>query len=331
MTEAPVAARPEPALPSPAAGPNIALGRFALPGLARLNSADRLRAAALLLERELGVDPKRVRLAVEPIQGAAHDSKPPAEECLIAWTLDSSEPSATRLLGLATGDTIYWFGAPEGWAVGPGGLADCLSPASEDQPGLPVALGMLLAASPGARTLALVEPAASIRGNTAVQTVWAAASGLDVRELSPEAVPWGAPVLLQPPPPPRIRPRWSALDRALAALAVATGLLCLTTLLRGLWLPDSSALARDAKAAEQREASAAARGSAAGLLLLRALHSAPSLADALLGGDYADGRWVLRVRADVPAEPVVRALTNNGLAVQWLVEGDELRLRIERP
>ncbi|MFN3629534.1 MAG: hypothetical protein ACK4XK_05650 [Casimicrobiaceae bacterium] len=323
---------PEASARRPVLPVGFGLIRTTIPGARKLDADDLIRAAALVLVRDFGVRPYELRVAVRLT--TAHQET--GDDCLIAWTEHAEaadRTEGTEWLTLADGETVYWFDAPGGFAIGPGGLAELVAVeprAPEARPdALPTALLMLIATSRGARELVLVSP--SRLPDTRQLALWEAASGLTVRSIAEGELPPSQPVALRPPPPPAPPRTWSPIDRALAAVFAATLVLFGASLVPAV--QTKSAL-RSANGSENPAAAADAvqnaPGSTAGLLLLRTLHAAPELATALTAAEYGDGRWVLMLRSGPPLARIERALALNGLAAQSLVQGEEVRLRVER-
>ncbi len=323
---------------APARRPALPVGfgliRTVIPGARGLDADDLARAAGLVLARDLGVTTRDLRLAVR--RAAAFQET--GDDCLIAWVEGSDMAEEidrtvdrtvdrTEWLTLADGGAVYWFDAPGGFAIGPGGLAELAAPGALLTDALPPALLMLIAASRGARELVLVSP--SQVPKAAQIALWEAASGLTVRTIAEADLPATQRVDLRPPPPPVPARGWSAIDRALAAVCAAALLLfgaSVLPVLQTVSTPRSPATANPPSAG----AVAVTSGSTAGLLLLRTLQAVPDLSDALVAADYADGRWVLTLRAGASLPGIERALGLNGLATQAVVQGEEVRLRVER-
>lgn len=316
---------------APARRPVLPVGfgliRTVIPGARGLDADDLARAAALVLARDLGVTTRDLGLAVR----RATAFQETGDDCLIAWVEGMGAADSldrTEWLTLADGEAVYWFDAPGGFAIGPGGLAELAAPGAALTDALPPALLMLVAASRGARELVLVSPAQA--PEAAQAALWEAASGLAVRSIAEADLPTSDPVALRPPPPPAPARGWSAIDRALAAVCAASLLLfgaSLLPLLQTLSPPQPPTTASNAGAGAMAPVTS---GSTAGLLLLRALQAAPELSNVLVSADYADGRWVLTLRSGASLGSIERALALNALASQAVAQGEDVRIRVER-
>ncbi len=318
---------PEATARRPALPVGFGLVRTVIPGARGLDADDLARAAGLALARDLGVTSRDVRLAAR----RATAFQETGDDCLIAWVEGAGTADAvdrTEWLTLADGEAVYWFDAPGGFAIGPGGLAELAPPGAALTDALPPALLMLIAASRGARELALVSPTQA--PEAAQIALWEAASGLAVRSISEADLPTTERVALRPPPPRRAARGWSTFDRALAAVCVASLVLfgaSLLPVLQTVSAPRSPATSNNAGAAAVAPVTS---GSTAGLLLMRTLQAAPEAANALTAAEYADGRWVLSLRAGASLSSIERALALNGLAAQAVTEGEAVRIRVER-
>jgi|GEM_PF-4323887 len=312
-----------PGASQPATPPGLALVRATIRGARALAEHDRLRAAALLLAREFAANPARLRLAVR--LATAHN--PSGDDCLIVWHPEDHAPPESDWPALADGDSVYWFDSPGGYAVGPGGTIELTAPTAARLPErLPAALLMLIAASPGVRRLRLLDAAHPPSAELIAH--WEAATGLAIETGTRAGLPALTPSRLQPVPPAPPPTHWEPIDRALVAIAVAASLAFLATAARAWLTLDTPAVASAPTSA------AAPGGSAAGLLLLRILHAAPSLAESTTAADYGDGRWVLTVKPAGDTRAVeadlLRRFASNGLSAQSITVGEELRVRLER-
>ena len=288
--------------------PELAVARLSIAGFAALDDSERMRAAALGLQRDLGLRADSLLLAAAP----APTRSTQGGEALVAWCLRRNESDGampvTDVFAAMQQPRLHWVDAPGGYLIGPMGAAT-VEPDAGTRDALPESLLTLLA-TPGSD--ALSECVLVQRDRAALDddrlALWSAASGIRFRDGAwPEsqAVALVAPVLAAPRQAP------AALDRALR-WALAFALVCVAlSAWRFASLPPVS---RGGSATAAQSAAVAA-----GPLLGRIQRVVPALFASLQGASYGGGAWVLTFAPGVDAESLrtaVALLETNGFAVQ---------------
>lgn len=286
--------------------PELGVARLSIAGFAALDDSERMRAAALGLQRDLGLRADSLLLAAAP----APTRSTQGGEALVAWCLRRNESDGaipvTDVFAAMQQPRLHWVDAPGGYLIGPMG-ATTVEPDAGTRDALPESLLTLLA-TPGSE--ALSECVLVQRDRDALDddrlALWSAASGIRFQDGAwPEsqAVALVAPVLAAPRQAP------AALDRALR-WALAFALVCVA--LSAWRFASLSPVAVGAT-------TGATQAAAAGPLLGRIQRVVPALFASLQGASYGGGAWVLTFAPGVDAESLrtaVALLETNGFAVQ---------------
>ena len=289
--------------------PELGVARVRIPGLSRLSTDEQLRAATLALNRDLGVNAAKLRLAVRSVTFSSED----------AWIAYTSEQAAangarsTQIFSALNAGKTYWVGAPGGYIVGAQGAAaveavDAV--AAAEGIGLPAIVAAMLSPSAGAASPAndcvLVDRDRE-RLSDHTLALWQAASGVAMIDGS---LPTGNDVPLVAAPSLQTVARTTGFDVALRYAAVASVACALIAGARLVMMPASSAAG---------VAVAAQKQPSAGALLERVATIAPEALARTQSATYASGAWVFSLNDafDGPAQSAMqRALESNGLQAQ---------------
>ena len=287
--------------------PELGVARLRIPGFSRLTASEPLRAAALALNRDLGVGSTQLRLAALAITSST-------DEAWVAYTthvVATNSVLSTRIFNaLSTGKT-YWIGAPGGYMVGAQGAAAIEVTSDTHDAGLPAVVAAMLSPSPGvgdggaslAHECILVDRDRA-RLSDETLALWQAASGVSMIDGN---FPLGVETRLVAAPSLQTVARATTLDVALR-YAAAAGVIC--ALLAGakfLMLPSISA------------ANTVQRQPSPGALLERTATVAPDVVARTQSATFASGAWVFSLSdaLDTPAQlRMQRALAANGLQAQ---------------
>ena len=308
---------------------SLALIRTRINGFATLKPDDQLRAAAFALKRELGIDANTVKLAVRLLDAA--------DDVAIAYAPVSNPPGfsacpATFFDAMRSND-VYWFGAPNGIAVGPNAsvIIELHEPAHE----LPNEIVTLLAAH-GAPTQVVLREAVS-GPDEGTLAHWSAATGARFSLDDTSRVLSGHQVPLVSVSHAAVVQARSRLDRALLA-ACAASVVC--AVLAGLHWARLPALASSPVASGKVTESP-------GNTFTRIATISPELIRTMKSATYGGGAWIIGLNARVANGPAgnatgasvqsaalvtraASALQSNGLAVQVVTE-PEPRIRVQAP
>jgi hypothetical protein len=298
--------------------PQLGLARLSITGFATLKPAEQMQAAALALYRELSVDPKQLRLAVQ----AMPDDPNAARVAFCKPLANSKATLETSLLAAMQQGRAFWVDAPAGFIVGPRGAAAVDFAGTHDA--LPSVVEGTLShfGSDTTARCTLVNRDRSLVTDERMAW-WAAASGVTMVD---GEMPVTTPVTLIAAPHGRIAPRKTAVDWALQWTAIASAL-CLV--LSGLRYANSSAAGSMATAGANTAQSQALPGA----LLDRVATIAPDLVAQTQSATFASGAWVLALPDSFDAAAIkrsARAMQANGLAVQSTLAPSP-RIRIQLP
>ncbi len=283
--------------------PELGVARARIPGFSRLTPSEQLRAAALALNRDLGVGSANLRLAAQAVASLP-------DYAWVAYTTHTN--TANSLLStevfnaLNTGNT-YWVGAPGGYIVGAQGAAAVEAMHNADDSGLPAIVAAMLSPSVGSASSAsdciLVDRDRSRLSDDKL-SFWQAASGASMADGN---FPVGGETRLVAAPDLQTVARSTTLDVALRYATVA-GVAC--ALIAG---------AKFAMLPSVGVSGAAQTHPAPGVLLERIATVAPDVLARTQSATYASGAWVFSLSdaLDAPAQlNMQRALAANGLQAQ---------------
>ena len=283
--------------------PELGVARLRIPGFSRLTAAEQLRAAALALNRDLGVGSTQLRLAAQATASSTDDA-------WVAYTTHAVAANSTLSTqvfnALNTGKT-YWVGAPGGYMVGAQGAAAVEVTSNADDAGLPAIVAAVLSPRSGGASAAndciLVDRDHTLLSDDTL-ALWQAASGVSMVDGN---FPLGAETRLVAAPSLQTVARSTTLDVSLRYAAIA-GFVC--ALIAG---------AKFAMLPSINTSNAAQKQPAPGALLERIATVAPDVLARTQSATYASGAWVfgLRDAFDAPAQlSMQRALAANGLQAQ---------------
>jgi hypothetical protein len=299
--------------------PAIALVRLSIAGFASLSAEEQTRAAAFALKRDLGVDAAGLQLAAKSVRATTDD-------VAIAFT-SAAGPCAvpTHYLDAMSGDTIEWFHAPTGYAIGPSG-AVTVERAATTEGELPNEILSMLTQRNAVRSLSIVSPGATISAETIA--MWQAATGvsMSVAKRAPDLE--GALLPLRAPAKSTVMQANTALDRSLIAACCASAL-CVLSAISYTWVSQG----RSSALADESNAATTGVTMKPGELFTRITTIAPDLTALTQTATYGGGAWIIGLARTATPELLERqanALKSNGLAVQTITE-PELRLRVNAP
>ena len=283
--------------------PELGVARVRIPGFSRLTSAEQLRAAALALNRDLGVGSANLRINAQAVAASSDDA-------WVAYTTHAvaahSELSTQVFTALNTGKT-YWVGAPGGYIVGAQGAAAIEVASNAEDVGLPTIVVAMLSPRPGSSSVAndciLVERDRALLNDDTL-ALWQAASGVSMVDGN---FPSGIAARLIAAPSLQTVARSTTLDVALRYAAVG-GVVC--ALIAG---------AKLAMLPSINVSSTAQKQPSPGALLERIATIAPDVVARTQSATYASGAWVFSLSdaLDAPAQSrMQRALAANGLQAQ---------------
>jgi hypothetical protein len=297
--------------------PALALVRTRIAGFASLGADEQLRAAAFALKRDLGVDAPQLQLAAKAIGSAS------AGEVAIAFVStprgDVGVPA--QYIDAMSGDSIYWFDAPTGYAIGPSGAVS-IERASGAAHELPNEILSMLTKKNAVTQVTLISPRQDF--DTSAIHLWQAATGAKFSIDTANRIDESRLLPLRTPAKSLVTQSNTALDRALAASCIAS-LLCV--LLAGVyWVTARNNVPVTTANGDQ----APARTALAGDLFVRITTISPELARTTKSATFGGGAWVIALSATENLETYASALRNNGLAVQTITQ-PEPRLRVSTP
>ncbi len=295
---------------------SLALVRTRIMGFSALNTDEQLRAAALALKRDLGVDTAHIRLATRALN--KDDEIAIAFASAPASALNSATADSTALSFPAAffeamqSDEIRWFGAPNGIAVGPGGSAaiepHSVSTATVQNNALPNEIVTLLSVRgapnrvalhdardmhdtydahdmPSAETLALWSAATGATFTFATSNTFTSAN----RHRSRIALVAVSQATIS-------KPR-GALDRALMVACVASVIcLGLATL---QWVTGRAQLKNLLSSAPTSGTVSAQRTAIAGDLFARIATISPEVVRSMKSATYGGGAWIVSLNAPI--------------------------------
>ena len=212
-----------------------------MPGFIRLTAAERLRAAALALNRDLGVGAANLRLAVQPAAASS-------DHAWVAYTTHATAANtalSTQVFSALNTEKTYWMGAPGGYIVGAQGAA-AVEAVDTDDGGLPAIvvamLGPRAGTSAGASECILVGRDRDLLSDETL-ALWQTGSGIAMVDGS---FPQGSAARLVAAPSLQTVARSTTLDVALR-YAAAAGVACvLIAAARLVTLPAASTTAANA-------------------------------------------------------------------------------------
>ena len=283
--------------------PELGVARVRIRGFSRLTAAEQLRAAALALNRDLGVGSANLRLAVQAITSSPDDA-------WVTYTTQAVVANSARstLLfnALNTGRT-YWVGAPGGYLVGAQGAAAVEATSNADDAGLPAIVAAMLSpragnTSAGSDCILVDRDRALLSDGTL--SLWQAASGVAMVDGN---FPLGVEIRLVAAPSLQTVARPTTLDVALRYAAIASVACALIAGARFSMLPSINA------------SNTAQKQPSPGALLERIATVAPDVLARTQSATYASGAWVfgLSDAFDAPTQSSMqRALAANGMQAQ---------------
>ena len=256
--------------------PALGVARARIPGFNRLSASEQLRAAALALNRDLGVASTHLRLAAKALVSSP-------DEAWIAYTTHAeagnSLLSTEVFNALDTGKT-YWVGAPGGYIIGAQGAAAVEASGDSDDAGLPPIVATMLSprvgSAPPAHDCVLVQRDRSLLSDDRL-ALWQAASGVAMID---GKFPVGEETRLVAAPSLQTVARATTLDSALRYAAVA-GVMC--ALIAGAKIAMLPSVGASGTALKQP---------APGALLERIATVAPDVLARTQSATYASGAWV---------------------------------------
>ena len=283
--------------------PELGVARVRIPGFSRLTAIEQLRAAALALNRDLGVGSTQLRLATQATASSTDD----AWVAYATHAVAANSALSTQIFNaLSTGKT-YWVGAPGGYIVGAQGAAAIEVTSNAHDAGLPAIVAAMLSPHAGGSSVAnhciLVDRDHTLLTDDTL-ALWQAASGVPMVDGN---FPLGAETRLVAAPSLQTVARSTTLDVALRYAAVA-GVVC--ALIAG---------ARFAMLPSINTANTAQKQPSPGALLERIATVAPDVVARTQSATYASGAWVfgLSDALETPAQlSMQRALAANGLQAQ---------------
>ncbi len=285
------------------APPELGVARVRIPGLSRLTTVEQLRAAALALNRDLGVGSANLRLAAQAVTSSP-------DEVWVAYTthaVAAKSTLSTHVFNALNAGRTYWVGAPGGYIVGAQGAAAVEVTSNADDAGLPAIVAAML--TPHANSTSVANDCILVDRDRArlsddTLALWQAASGVSMVDGN---FPLGVATPLVAAPSLQTVARSTTLDVALRYAAIA-GVVC--------------ALIAGVKFAMQPSISvpvAAQKQPGPGALLERVATVAPEVLARTQSATYASGAWVFSLAdaLDAPAQlSLQRALAANGLQAQ---------------
>ena len=297
------------ALPDPSkllTPPELGVARVRIPGFSRLTAAEQLRAAALALNRDLGVGSANLRLAAQSVASSPDDA-------WVAYTTHAVATGSallTRVFNTLSKGKTYWVGAPGGYIVGAQGAATVEETSTIDDASLPAIVAAMLSPGTGSASVAsdciLVDRNRALLSDSTL-TLWQAASGVSMVDGN---FPIGAETRLVAAPSLHTVARSTTLDTALRYAALAGVVCALIAGAKLATLPSINVL------------STAQKQPTPGALLERITTVAPDVLARTQSATYASGAWVfgLSDAFDAPAQlSMQRALAANGLQAQSTV------------
>ncbi len=333
---------------------SLALVRTRIVGFSALKTDEQLRAAALALKRDLGVDTAHIRLATRALNKddevavafASVDTSPPASALDSATANNPVLSFPAAFFEAMQSDEVRWFGAPNGIAVGPGGSVaiepHSVSTSTVQNDELPNEIVTLLSARGAPNRVALHDTHDTHDTHDAPSVeklaLWSAATGATFTLANANTFT-GADRNRNPNPNPnRIalvavsqatisKPR-NALDRALMVACVASVIcLGLATL---QWFTDRTQLKHTLSSAPASGTISTPRAAIAGDLFARIATISPELVRSMKSATYGGDAWIVSLNAPVAnnasstttptsavknsPEPDTRVLVNNAAA-----------------
>ncbi len=287
----------------PLAPPELGVARLRIPGFVRLTTVEQLRAAALALNRDLGVGSANLRLAAQAVAESPN-------EAWVAYTthaVAANSTLSTHLFNALNSGHTYWVGAPGGYIVGARGAAAVETNGSADSASLPDVVAAMLtrrtdAASVGEDCILVDRDRAMLSDDTLA--LWQAASGASIIDGS---LPPGGTTRLVAAPSLQTVARATAFDAATRWAAVA-GVIC--AIIAGAKLAMLPSTSTGVTAQKQTPP---------GALLERIATVAPDVLARTQSATYASGAWVFGLSDALDATAQLRmqsALAANGLQAQ---------------
>ena len=274
-----------------------------IPGFSRLTAAEQLRAAALALNRDLGVGAANLRLAAQAVASAPDDA-------WVAYTthaVAANSAVSTHLFNALNTGKTYWVGAPGGYIVGAQGATAVEATSNADDAGLPAIVAAMLSPRAGSASVGsdciLVDRDRALLGD-ATLALWQAASGVAMVDGN---FPSGAETRLVAAPSLQTVARSTTLDVALRYAAIAGVACALIASAKFSMLPSINV------------SSAAQKQPSPGALLERIATVAPDVLARTQSATYASGAWVFGLSDAFDAatqSSMQRALAVNGMQAQ---------------
>ncbi len=285
------------------APPELGVARVRIPGLSRLTTVEQLRAAALALNRDLGVGSANLRLAAQAVTSSP-------DEAWVAYTTHAIAANlalSTHIFNALNTGKTYWIGAPGGYIVGAQGAAAVEVTSNADDAGLPAIVAAMLIPRANNASVAndcIVVDRDRARLSDDTLALWQAASGVSMVDGN---FPMGVATQLVAAPSLQTVARSTTLDIALRYAAIAGVACALIAGARLVMLPSMSVTVTLQKQPTP------------GALLERVATVAPEVLARTQSATYASGAWVfgLADALDAPAQlSMQRALAANGLQAQ---------------
>lgn len=263
--------------------PELGVARVRVPGFIRLTAAEQLRAAALALNRDLGVGAANLRLAVQPAAASS-------DHAWVAYTTHATAANtalSTQVFSALNTEKTYWMGAPGGYIVGAQGAVAVEAVDTDDgadDGGLPAIvvamLGPRAGTSAGASECILVGRDRDLLSDETL-ALWQTGSGIAMVDGS---FPQGSAARLVAAPSLQTVARSTTLDVALR-YAAAAGVACvLIAAARLVTLPAASTTAANAAQVQKQPPP--------GALLDRIATISPDVLTRTQSATYASGAWV---------------------------------------
>ena len=274
-----------------------------IPGFSRLTAAEQLRAAALALNRDLGVGAANLRLAAQALASSPDDA-------WVAYTthaVAANSAVSTHLFNALNTGKTYWVGAPGGYIVGAQGATAVEATSNADDAGLPAIVAAMLSPRVGSASVGsdciLVERDQALLDD-ATLALWQAASGVAMVDGN---FPSGAETRLVAAPSLQTVARSTTLDVALRYAAIAGVACALIASAKLAMLPSIGVTTAPLKQPSP------------GALLERIATVAPDVLARTQSATYASGAWVFGLSDpfDAPTQSSMqRALAVNGMQAQ---------------
>ena len=265
--------------------------------------AEQLRAAALALNRDLGVGSVNLRLAAQGVASSPTDA-------WVAYTthaVAAGSALSTHVFNALNAGKTYWVGAPGGYIVGAQGAAAVDMTNNANDAGLPAIVAAMLSPRAGSASVAhdciVVDRDRALLSDDTL-ALWQAASGVSMIDGN---FPSGIETRLVAAPSLQTVARATTLDVVLRYATIAGVVCALIAGAKFVMLPSINVT------------SVAQKQPGPGALLERIATVAPDVLARTQSATYASGAWVfgLSDALDTSAQlSMQRALAANGLQAQ---------------